>query len=197
MHSTPRSLLQRLRQPSGPANAGDWAQFVDLYAPLLFHWARRLGLSEADARDLVQDVFIRLLQQLPTFEHDGQHRFRAWLSTMLRNCWRDRCRRRPSPVPLSPDQLDRAAVADPLDAWHAADDRNHLVLQALRIMRRDFQPATWQACWATVAEGRPAGEVAAELGLSVGAVYAAIARVLRRLRQEMAGFLDDDDFFRA
>jgi RNA polymerase sigma-70 factor (ECF subfamily) len=53
-------------------------------------------------------------------------------------------------------------------------------------MQRDFQPATWRACWETKVCGRPAAVVAAELGLSVAAVHAATSRVLRRLRQELA-----------
>ncbi len=57
-------------------------------------------------------------------------------------------------------------------------------------MRADFQEKTWKACWETVALGRPAAAVAAELDLSVGAVYAAKFRVLERLRQELHGLLD-------
>jgi RNA polymerase sigma-70 factor (ECF subfamily) len=54
-------------------------------------------------------------------------------------------------------------------------------------MRTDFEPATWRACWERVAAGRPAAEVAAELGVSVEVVYAATYRVIRRLRSELAG----------
>ena len=57
-------------------------------------------------------------------------------------------------------------------------------------MSRDFQPATWKAFWGQVVESRSAADVAAELGLTVGAAYAARFRVLDRLREEMAGMLD-------
>ena len=57
-------------------------------------------------------------------------------------------------------------------------------------MQTDFQPATWKACWETVVAGRHAADVAAELGLSENAVYLAKARVLRRLREELAELLD-------
>jgi site-specific DNA-cytosine methylase len=60
MSSTPASLLQRLRQP-GDSRA--WNEFVELYSPLLFHWARQTGLQEADAADLVQDVFAILVRR--------------------------------------------------------------------------------------------------------------------------------------
>ena len=56
-------------------------------------------------------------------------------------------------------------------------------------MQTDFEPKTWKACWAMVVEDRPAAQVAEELGISVGTVYAAKCRVLARLRQELAGLL--------
>jgi RNA polymerase sigma-70 factor (ECF subfamily) len=68
--------------------------------------------------------------------------------------------------------------------------RQQLLQRALAIMKRDFQPATWKAFWEQAIEERPAAEVAAQLGLTVGAAYAAKFRVLDRLRQEMAGMLD-------
>lgn len=61
---------------------------------------------------------------------------------------------------------------------------------ALKIMRRDFEPTTWKACWENVAMGRPAAEVAEELGISRGAVYVATSRVLKRLRKELAGMME-------
>jgi RNA polymerase sigma-70 factor (ECF subfamily) len=57
-------------------------------------------------------------------------------------------------------------------------------------MQAEFQPVTWQACWQFVLLDRPATEVAAELGITVNAVYLAKSRVLRRLREELAGLLD-------
>jgi RNA polymerase sigma-70 factor (ECF subfamily) len=48
----------------------------------------------------------------------------------------------------------------------------------------------WQACWATTVEGRPADDVARELGLKVTSVWTAKSRVLRRLREELEGLLD-------
>jgi RNA polymerase sigma-70 factor (ECF subfamily) len=60
MHTTPASLLQRLREPDAEAA---WTRFVALYTPLLYYWAQRLGLRETDAADLVQDVFSQMLRE--------------------------------------------------------------------------------------------------------------------------------------
>jgi RNA polymerase sigma-70 factor (ECF subfamily) len=190
MHSTPVSLLVRLTRPAGPAAAAaDWDRFVELFTPLLYSWAARLGLPAQDAADLVQDVFLTLVRELPTFRYDPGRSFRAWLRTLLLNRWRDRARRAPPPLPVDPAALDERPGTDPAAGVEDAEYRRYLARQALRLMQRDFQPVTWRACWETKVAGRPAAEVAAELGLTVAAVHAATYRVLRRLRAELDGFL--------
>src|SRR5437764_4917317 len=110
MHTTSISLLERLRQP-GEAEA--WARLVELYTPLLFYWARRLGLQEQDAADLVQEVFTTLVRKLPAFAYDRHKSFRNWLRTVLRNKWRQRTRARALPAePGGADVLDRLAGPD-------------------------------------------------------------------------------------
>ena len=64
MHTTPVSLLERVRQP-GEQQA--WGRFVAMYTPLLFYWVRRAGVKEADTADLVQDVLLLLTRKLPEF----------------------------------------------------------------------------------------------------------------------------------
>src|SRR5262245_57406077 len=76
MHTTPVSLLERLR---GPEEQAAWTRFVQLYTPLLCHWAKRLGARAEEVSDLVQDVFTVLAQRLPGFQYDPQKRFRGWL----------------------------------------------------------------------------------------------------------------------
>jgi RNA polymerase sigma-70 factor, ECF subfamily len=188
MNTTHVSLLERLRQPA-PHEA--WDRFVRLYTPLLYQWARRLGLPAQDAADFVQDVFTLLLRKLPSFAYDRHKRFRGWLWTVTLNHWRATRRRR---RPVSPGAGDEALAELPAPggpvAFEDAEYRDYLVGRALRAMRAEFHPATWRAFWECAAEDRPAAEVAARLGISVAAVYAAKSRVLRRLRQELDGLLD-------
>ena len=187
MFTTCPSLLQRLRSPQADAA---WGTFVDLYTPLLFHWARRAGLQDSDAADLVQDVFATLLRKLPEFAYDPARSFRAWLRAVALNQWRDNLKRRATrPLPGHADALDLAQAPEDVAFWEV-EYRRRLVDRALNIMRADFQPATWQACWQVVAEGRPAADVARELGLTENAVYIARSRVLRRLRAELEGLLE-------
>lgn len=186
MESTSASLLERMTAGS---DAAAWDRFVELYTPLLLGWCQRLGLSDADAADFTQEVFVRLLEHLPTFRYDPDKSFRAWLKTVLMNLWRKRGRAaaRGPVVAGDPDQI---ADTDPGRFLDEAEHREYLVRRALEVAETDFEPATWRACWEFVARDRPAAEVAAELGLSVNAVYLAKSRVLRHLRSELAGLLD-------
>jgi RNA polymerase sigma-70 factor (ECF subfamily) len=185
MHTTSVSLLERLRQP---ADQPAWERFVDLYTPLLFHWARRTGLQEPDAADLIQDVFQVLVRKMPEFTYDRKGSFRAWLRTVLLNRWRTLLRRRRE-LPLN-EAESGLTEEDGQEAVAEKEYRDYLIGKALEVMRRDFQPATWQACWEHVARERPVADVAAELGITIKAVYLAKARVLRRLREELRGLCD-------
>ena len=188
MNTTPVSLLERVRKP---ADQEAWGRFVQLYTPLLFYWARRCGLQADDAADLTQDVFATLFQRLPDFAYDQHKSFRSWLRTVTLNHWRDRQRRTATrPLPGDAGPINELETPGDLPALEETEYRQYLVSQAMRIMRTDFQPATWQAFWEHGVLGRPAAEVAAQYGLTLATVYGAKFRVLSRLRQELKGLLD-------
>lgn len=180
---TPASLLERLRTDR---ESDAWPRFVDYFSPMVFRWARGTGMQEQDAADLVQDVFVLVFRKMPTFEYDPQKSFRAWLRTVTLNQWRNRAKQRR--LPLTPDG-DLTLAQDPIaeSLLEDAEYRTQLVRQALKIMQADFDELTWQSCWQMVVFGRPAAEIAAEFGLTLGAVHARKCRVLRRLRQELLG----------
>jgi RNA polymerase sigma-70 factor (ECF subfamily) len=182
MDSTPISLLERLKRPG---DAAAWERFVALYAPLLYHWVRRAGLQEADAADLVQEVFAVLVAKLPEFVYDRDKSFHGWLRTVVMNRWRDR--RKKKTVPPAGAEESEPFTPDPLETFIEREFRGRLALRALQIMRADFQPATYQAVWELVVDARPAADVSREHGFTLGALYAAKCRVLARLRQELQG----------
>ena len=186
MHTTPPSLLEQVRRPD---DQQAWRRFVDLYTPLLFSWARRVGLREPDAADLVQDVFTLLIRKLPDFQYDRNKGFRAWLRTVALNRWRETRRRAVPPAPVG-EAVEELPDPASDEAFWEVDYRREVASRAVQIMRRDFDPATWQAFWACVVEGRSAPEVGRSLGLSPGAVRAAKFRVLYRLRRELDGLMD-------
>jgi RNA polymerase sigma-70 factor (ECF subfamily) len=185
---TPASLLERLRQPG---QEHSWARLVELYTPLLYGWARRAGLQDQDAADLVQDVFTILVRKLPEFVYDHQRSFRAWLRTLLMNRWRDARRQRAArPAEVCDADLDDLAASASDVLFEETEYRQQVVGRALRLIQPEFREATWKAWTEHGLAGRPAAEVARELGLTMGAVYTAKCRVLSRLRRELEGLLD-------
>src|SRR5262245_60997026 len=81
------SLLVRIRNRADQAS---WSEFVELYAPIIYGFARRQGLQDADAADLVQDVLRSLCLAAEQFEYDpARGTFRQWLFTVVRNRLRD------------------------------------------------------------------------------------------------------------
>jgi RNA polymerase sigma-70 factor (ECF subfamily) len=186
MDTTSASLLVSLKQAGSPAA---WSRFVRTYSPMLYTWACRIGLQDADALDLVQDVFTTLLEKLPEFSYDADRGFREWLWVVTRNKYLERARRRSLPIDRSvtPDGVPGRAATSPEED----DFRRHLLGQLVPALKDQFQPTTWKAFWESVVEGRPAAEVAAELGLSIDAVYKAKARVVARLHGDLADLIAD------
>lgn len=187
MNTTSVSLLRRLHQP---ADHEAWRRFVHLYTPLLYYWARSVHLPEADAADLVQEVLLVLVQKMPEFAYDPVRSFRGWLRTVALNKWRERCRRYAAAPPAEDAALSDLPGVTAVDVFAENEYRQWLVRQALEIMQTEFEPTTWKACWESIVSGRPATDVAAELGIRVDVVYSAKSRVLRRLREELMELLD-------
>jgi RNA polymerase sigma-70 factor (ECF subfamily) len=187
MLTTSPTLLNRLRQANQPEA---WARFVRLYTPLLLLWARQQGFQEADAEDLVQEVLVKLVRELPAYQRGEGQSFRGWLFRVSVNQCRDFRRRRATRALPGPDGLGEVCDAAPVSELEEAEYRRLLVRRALDVVRPDFNESTWTAFQAVMVEGRPVAAVAAELNLSPNAVYLARHRVLKRLHEELAGLLE-------
>jgi RNA polymerase sigma-70 factor (ECF subfamily) len=188
MFMTPASLLYRLRQPE---EVTAWARFVDLYTPLLFRWAKKLGEQESDQADLVQDVFLILWRKLPEFEYDSGKSFHAWLKTIFLNRYRSRIRK-PGAVDVNASGLIGAdvSVADFSAQLADEDDTRYLIQQAFRLIQCEFSTLQQQVFREYVLEEQSPEIVANRLEISVGTVYGIKSKILSRLRQELQQILD-------
>ncbi len=192
--TTRHSLLVRLR------DCGDnqaWAQFVDLYAPLVHAYGRKHGLQDADAADLTQEVLQAIYGAIERFDYDP-HRgsFRGWLFTLTRNRLLNFVasrRRHPSGSGDTDvkEMLEQRPRDEPDEAiWNQHYQWRHFLWAAEQI-RGSFQPQTWQAFWQTAVENRPAKAVAEGLGISVGTLYVARSRIIARLKQQIEQLTDE------
>lgn len=181
MDTTSASLLRELHLCPSERH---WERFVKTYTPLLYQWSRAMGLQDADAVDLVQDVFALLVRKLPEFSYDTGKSFRGWLRTVALNRWRETVRGRDV---LVGGGEALAQLAAPDDRWFGETEfRLHVVRRAMELIRHDFHADTWRAFWEHAVLGRPAPLVARDLQTTTGAVYAAKVRVIARLRDELS-----------
>lgn len=186
-NSTRATLLLKIRDRS---DATAWTDFVQIYAPLLYAYALKAGLQDADAADLAQDTMRQVICHIDRFEYQRDRgSFRGWLFTIARNGIRKNARsaaKKPRGVGDTTHQelLSEQAAPVEQDPWEP-EYRRRIFEVASEKIKEDFHLATWQAFWRTSVDGVAAAEVAAELGVSLGAVYIARSRVLSRLREEV------------
>jgi RNA polymerase sigma factor (sigma-70 family) len=185
---TRASLLVRLRD-GGDSEA--WRQFLGLYAPVVYGFARKRGLQDADAADLMQDVLRSVVAAAPRLDYDpSRGSFRGWLFTVTRNkvfnFLTSRRRRTDGSGDSDAQQrlLEQPGPADADGEWEREYERR-LAALAMERVRQEFQEATWRAFWMTAVEAVSARDAGAVLGMSPGAIYVARSRVLARLKEEV------------
>jgi RNA polymerase sigma-70 factor (ECF subfamily) len=184
--ATRASLLMRLRDPR---DDGAWREFIDLYAPLVYGYARKQGLQDVDAADLSQEVLGAVAASIERLDYDPDRgAFRNWLFTLVRRklatWWSAQGRQAPASGDTATQQLlEQCPGPQTAEQEWEAEWEQQVFAWACEQVRPTVTEATWQAFWRTAVAGQPGSRVAAELGLGVGAVYVARSRVLARLRQ--------------
>ena len=112
------SLIARVRDR---ADGESWREFYQFYHPLLTRYLRRLGLKEDIANDVIQDVFVRLLQALPNFDFDGKRgRFRSYLWKLTYSGLVDEARRMKARRQAEEEWVKRFLIADEAESRKAS-----------------------------------------------------------------------------
>jgi RNA polymerase sigma-70 factor (ECF subfamily) len=168
-----------------------WERFTHIYGPLVYRWARRAGLQDSDAADVMQEVLQAVSQGILRFRREESgDTFRGWLWGITRLKILQVFRHRKLEPQLAADpSLAGLAELPESPSNDLSDDLAIVARRALALLQSDFQPVTWQAFEQTVMHGRAAADVAAELGIAIGSVYTAKCRVTARLRQELGDLL--------
>jgi RNA polymerase sigma-70 factor (ECF subfamily) len=169
-----------------------WREFIEIYEPLLLRIARQRGLQDADAAEVTQEVLLAVARSIDGWDPDPRRgSFRGWLGRIARNLMINRlARRERGPrVVGGTEHLERLEAEPARDCAESSqfdlEHRRQLFLWAAAQIRGEFRESTWQAFWRTCVDHRPVQEMAAELGLSPGAVYVARSRVMARLRTKV------------
>jgi len=197
---TRQSLLSRLRDCEDQAG---WREFFDTYWQLIYNVARRSGLADAEAQDVVQNTFIYLTRKLPKFRYDRERgSFKSWLCRVTRSrisVFRRRAEAKEPALPELALEEDDANVwesipdpaGDALDEVWQREWEENLVKAALRRIRPKVSAQQLMIFELAALGEVPLKQVARKLGVSLMQVYLARHRVgklfkaeVTRLRQE-------------
>jgi RNA polymerase sigma-70 factor, ECF subfamily len=183
LSQTHTSLLRRVRDVK---DAASWAEFVRFYEPLLQNYVRARGLPAADADDVVQEIFLKLLRALPEFTLDRrQGRFRTWLYQVTMSAVYDHVRRksaRDRTVAEWWKNVGKEQAVDelPPEDWSRVHQRRAVEVTEAE-MKASINPNTWRCYEQHFHNGRKFADIAAELGITANAACVNAGRVLEKV----------------
>jgi RNA polymerase sigma-70 factor, ECF subfamily len=154
-----------------------WEEVARRYGRFLYAVAYRLTGNDSDAKDLVQEVLLRVRRGLESYQPGSME---GWLSRITTNAFLDEARRRRRrPVSALPDEADRLLATVPAaDDAAAAESLSAGVQVALNALPDEYRVAV-VLCDVV---GLPYVEIAEALGVPVGTVRSRIHRGRQMLR---------------
>ena len=189
------SLLVRL---ADRADHEAWQEFSQIYRPVVYRLALHKGLQHADAEDLAQQVLTAVSKAIDRWQFDpARAKFRTWLHRIAHNLIINALTRgspdRATGSDGSLEQLAQQPAPDGPDSELVRIEfRREVFRWAAERIRREFHESTWDAFWQTSVENQSVEDAANKLEMSCGAVYAARSRVMRRLKEKVGEFDEND-----
>lgn len=195
LEPTRHSLVNRLKDLDDQTS---WQAFFDAYWRLIYNVARKSGLSDAEAQDVVQETVLTVTRKIQGFRVGSEEgSFRGWLLQITRRRVIDQFRKR-GPAGAQPRGFDTngtpvtpliARVPDPagLDletVWNAEWAQN-LMDVALETVRERVDPEEYQLFDLHVIQQTPAVATARRLGVNLNRVYFAKYKVSRLVKREV------------
>ena len=182
------SLLQRLKNGQDETA---WAEFHEIYLPVLTRMVVSAGLPASDQQDVVQEIWIAIYRGIDRYEpRSHAFAFRGWLATISRNTAINYLSRKSNPQRVESIRdaatiLDRNSTRELLEEqWDREYQRQVLQWAAMRVASR-VSEATFNAFWRTVVDGESVELVAKELGMTAGALYVSRGRIMATLKREV------------
>lgn len=188
---TRATLIQRLKNWQDQAS---WQDFFDTYWKLIYGLARKLGLSEEDAQDVVQETMVSVAHHMPNFKYDPNvGSFKSWLRQLIR--WRisDHLRRRgPGMMSLQVEtETEESSLlkelpdhSQPMEDFYEQEWQKNLLDAAVARVKRKLDPKRYQIFDFYVNRDWPPEKVAAALNIPVDQVYMAKHRITEMIKAE-------------
>jgi RNA polymerase sigma factor (sigma-70 family) len=190
------SLLLRLRDSQ---DQQAWTTFLEIYQPLIYRVIRQRRIQDADAREVTQEVLLAVAGSIDQWEFDrARGTFRGWLTTVTRNLVVNfLIRQSRHPRGSGDTDFRRGIEALPApeseeSALFDLEERRQIFRWAADRIRCEFRDSHWLAFWKTAIDGCGVIDVARELGISVGLVYVSRNRVMKRIREKVEEYQDQN-----
>ena len=186
MPQWPKTRVTLLGRIANPKDKEAWDEFVALYGPFIFNFARRRLPQDEDAADVMQEVLSAVSRgsyQRP------KGRFQKWLLTVLLNEIRDfYAARGGGPENIGNTELAQRLQQEPTRTEEEWEDerRQHLFHAAANHVKARTNQAHWQVFARTALDNQKGQAVARALNLTVTNVYAVKSRILKEIKEEIA-----------
>ncbi len=172
-----------------------WRQFDAIYRPMLMEYLKKRRLPECDASDVVQEIFVKLLNKIQTYDR-AKCSFRSWLFSVAHNALIDHARRVASRKKALDGWVINVLRATPSDSvgWEgewSVLHRERILKHSLKIVRARVSPRVWACFVQRILHNRPAAETARDLNLAANAVYVNSCRVMKLVRLICEEFEED------
>ena len=172
-----------------------WREFDSIYRPMLFAYLGKQGLKAFDVNDIVQDIFVKLLGKIHTYDRE-KCKFRSWLFSVAHNTLIDLARRRASERKALDGWAAQILGATPSDSARMTAEwvkihREKILEHALKTVRARCSSQVWSCFEQRLLRNRPASAIAADLKLEPNAVYVNACRVLKQVRAVCDEFDED------
>ena len=182
-----------------------WREFCVFYWDVITGWARRMGCSDAVAKDVFQETIVSLMRQLPKFDYDlKKGRFRAFLKTIVKRRVYDIYRkegRYVNPVPEDSEGTDSdIAVFDKIIQKNSKNEITYdsdliwldsILKLAIKNVAENMDPTTYLSFKLYVLEERPVEEVINATRIDkIGTVYQHKSRFLSALKKEFYNLIE-------
>lgn len=171
-----------------------WSGFRDHFYPVVFNFARTLGLSATDAEDATQEVMLAFLKAFRSGRYDrGKGRLSHWLFGVAKRVILDFRKRLPRERIVADNSTGTSfwdMVQDENAVRHTWDSqwRRMVLERCLQQARKELDHKVFEAFELYALSQKSVEEVAQILGMSRNAVYIAKSRVLSKLRQLQQDF---------
>jgi RNA polymerase sigma factor (sigma-70 family) len=191
---TRATLIDRLKNWQDQAS---WQDFFDTYWKLIYGLARKFGLNDEDAQDVVQETLVSVAESMPNFKYDPKlGSFKSWLRTLIR--WRisDHIRKRGQattvPIHIESDGGDDAfslkelpdKSVQTMDQFYEQEWQKNVLDAAVAKVKRKLDPQKYQIFDFYVNREWPPEKVAAAFNITVDQVYLAKHRITELIKSE-------------